>query len=182
MAGLNAGYKICMTDQPPLAVFLHGSIGVGKSTFGTSLAAHLGGVYVDGDQYQQRERPWFASSLTVARALADAAIQKSSSVSPVVLGYPLRCTDHVYLRTRLARAGVRSFFVNLAPPLAAILAHDRGRELSAWERQRTAQMIEQGYNGRPWTDARVDTSGSPEESLHMLVTLVLGVRCRDGAA
>jgi hypothetical protein len=46
---------------------------------------------IDGDQYQQPDRPWFASHLTVARALSEATIQETNFVSRVVLGYPLRC-------------------------------------------------------------------------------------------
>ena len=165
-----------MPDQPPLAVFLHGSIGVGKTTLGTALAAHLGGAYVDGDDFQKEGQPWFASSRTVAKALADAAIRETTLRPVVVLGYPLRCTDYLYLRTRLGRAGLRTLFVNLVPPLSGILAESRGRVLSTWERQRTAAMIEQGYNSRSWSDARVDTSGTREDSLRILTHLVRSAR------
>lgn len=157
---------------PPLAVFLHGSIGVGKTTLGTALAARLGGAYVDGDQYQRRDRPWFASSLSVAHGMAEAAIGQAKPGAPVVLGYPLRCIDHLYLKKRLARAGVRALFVNLCPPLDAILGPGRGRSFTDWERGRTAEMIVQGYNGRPWSDARVDTSGPKEVSVRLIAAAV----------
>jgi hypothetical protein len=161
-----------MPNYPPLAVFLHGSIGVGKTTLGTALVARLGGAYVDGDDFQKEGRPWFASSRTVARALADAALAQTALLPLVVLGYPLRCTDYLYLRTRLSRAGLETLFINLVPPLSGIMAEGRGRIFSTWERERTAEMIEQGYNSRPWSDARVDTSGTREHSLRMLTQLV----------
>lgn len=157
---------------PPLAIFLHGSIGVGKTTLGTALAARLGGAYIDGDQYQRRDRPWFASSLSVARGMAEAAIARAKPGAPVVLGYPLRCIDHLYLKGRLARAGVRALFVNLAPPLDAIFGPGRGRAFTDWERGRTAEMIEQRYNDRPWSDARVDTSGPRDRSVQLLAEAV----------
>ena len=161
-----------MSDQRQLAVFLHGSIGVGKTTLGTALAARLNGVYIDGDQYQHPDRPWFASSLTVARALAEAAIQVKDFAPIAVLGYPLRCTEYLYLRTRLARAGVSTLFVNLSPPLEAIFGPERDRLFTDGERRRTAEMVKQGYNNRPWSDARLDTSGSREESVRLLVEAV----------
>ena len=158
--------------QKPLAVFLHGSIGVGKTTLGRALAERCSAVYVDGDQYQLPDRPWFASSLTVARALAEAAVRETSLASLVLLGYPLRCIDHLYLRRRLEQVGVSTMFVNLSPPLHAILAPKRGRVFTDWERGRTAEMVEQGYNDRPWSDARVDTSSARESSVQALAAAV----------
>lgn len=154
--------------RSPLAVFLHGSIGVGKTTLGRAIAERWSAAYVDGDQYQLPDRPWFASSLTVARSLAEAAFKETRSRPLVVLGYPLRCTDHLYLRRRLERADVGTIFVNLCPPLRSILGAGRGRVFSDWERSRTAEMVEQGYNDCPWSDVRVDTSGTPQSSIEAL--------------
>ncbi len=167
---------------PPLAIFLHGSIGVGKTTLGTALAARLGGAYVDGDRYQRRDRPWFASSLSVARGMAEAAIAAAQPEAPVVLGYPLRRVDHMYLKERLVGAGVRALFINLCPPLEAIFGPGRGRRFSDWERGRTAEMIAQGYNDRPWSDARVDTSGPREESVRRLAEAVARLAARPPAS
>lgn len=158
--------------QPPLAVFLHGSIGVGKTTLGIALAERCSAAYVDGDHFQLPDRPWFASSLTVARSLADAAVRETSASSFVVLGYPLRCIDHLYLRRRLGKAGVGTIFVNLFSSLEVILAPERGRTLTDWERRRTAQMLEQGYNDCRWSDARLDTSGNRESSLQALTAAI----------
>ena len=167
--------------QPPLAVFLHGSIGVGKTTLGMALAERCSAVYVDGDQYKLPYRPWFASSLTVARSLAEAALRETSSASLVVLGYPLRCADRLYLRLRLERAGVSTMFVNLYLSLNSIFSPERGRTFTDWERRRTAEMVEQGYNSCPWSDARVDTSGTRESSVKALMAAVESVRSSMGS-
>jgi adenylate kinase family enzyme len=158
-----------MAEQVPLAVVLHGSIGVGKTTLGKALALHLGGSYIDGDQFQHAGRPWFASSGTVAGELVKAAVSATHTGAPAVLGYPLRCTDHILLKHRLATAGVRSFFVNLQAPLEIIVAPARGRSFTNRERQRMAEMIKQGYNSRPWSDAWIDTSGSQDRSMRRVV-------------
>ena len=89
-----------MAKQVPLAIVLHGSIGVGKTTLGEALARHLGGSYIDGDKFQHAGRPWFASSRTVAGELVKAAIGATHTGAPAVLGYPLRCTDHRVSRSR----------------------------------------------------------------------------------
>jgi tRNA A37 threonylcarbamoyladenosine biosynthesis protein TsaE len=41
----------------PLAVFLMGTIGAGKTTLGRALARELGGGHVEGDDYQQPSKP-----------------------------------------------------------------------------------------------------------------------------
>ena len=58
-----------MAEQVPFAVLLHGAIGVGKTTLGKALARHLGGSYIDSDQFQHAGRPWFASIRKVAGEL-----------------------------------------------------------------------------------------------------------------
>lgn len=162
-----------MAEQVPLAVVLHGSIGVGKTTLGEALARHLSASYIDGDQFQQAGRPWFASGRKVFGELVSAAVSATHKGAPAVLGYPLRCTDHIYLKRRLATAGLRSFFVNLHAPLEIIVAPERGRSFTKWERQRTAEMIEQGYNSRPWSNAWIDTSGSEDTSMRKIVEALL---------
>lgn len=153
----------------PAAIFLHGSIGVGKSTLGAALAARLGGRFTDGDSFLQRNRRWFQSSGAVAQGLAAAAM---AGPHPAVLAYPLRCTDHLFHRRTLERAGVPALFVNLHAPVHVLLAPERGRVFDDWEKARTAEMIAQGYNDRPWADARLDSSGPFAANLDRLERLV----------
>lgn len=151
------------------AIFLHGTIGAGKTTLGRGLATALGGVFTDGDLFQRPGVPWYASSLTVARGMAGAALEPPG---PAVLAYPLRCVDHLYLKGACRAARVRPLFVNLHAPLDVLLDPARGRSFSDWERVRTAEMIAQGYADRPWADLRLDTSGPAEDSLARLVAMV----------
>ena len=151
------------------AIFLHGTIGAGKTTLGRGLAAALDGVFTDGDLFQRPGVPWYASSLTVARGMAGAALEPPG---PAVLAYPLRCVDHLYLRGACREARVRAVFVNLHAPLDVLLDPARGRVFSDWERARTAEMIAQGYADRGWANLRLDTSGPAEESLGALVAAV----------
>ena len=156
------------------AIFLHGTIGAGKTTLGRELAADLGGVFTDGDLFQRTGVPWYASSLTVARGMAGAALEPPDPLrsGPAVLAYPLRCVDHLYLKGACRAARVRALFVNLHAPLQALLDPTRGRVFSAWEQARTAEMVAQGYADRPWADARVDTSGPKDASLMTLIGTV----------
>lgn len=160
------------------AIFLHGSIGVGKSTLGAALAEALGGTFTDGDVFLERSRRWFESSRAVAHGMAAAA---TAGPYPAVLAYPLRCTDMIFQRRTCERAGVRALFINLHAPLHTLMDPGRGRAFDGWERARTAEMIAQGYNDRPWADARVDTSGPLEASLATLVETVRGLLSGPGA-
>ncbi len=155
--------------MPQPVIFLTGPIGVGKTTLGRALAVALDGTHIEGDDFQLPDRPWYAASLRVARGTVEAAI---TAPAPAVVNYPLRCIDYLYLRGRLAERGLPSIFVNLSLPADRIMAANRGRAFTFWERARIREMIAQGYADRPWTDARVDTSGSAEESLGALVAAV----------
>jgi hypothetical protein len=145
-----------------LILFLTGPIGVGKTTLGGALAAALGGTFVEGDDFQQPDKPWFASSLRVARGVVDAA-SAAAGHGPVVAGYPLRCIDHLYLRGRLGERGIETIFVNLSMPAERILAPGRGRAFTPWERARIAEMVAQGYDRRDWADFLFEPADAPIE-------------------
>ena len=139
-------------------IFLTGPIGVGKTTLGSALAAALGGTHVEGDDFQLPDRPWYAASLRVARSIVNAATEASA---PAVVGYPLRCIDHIYLRRRLAERGLPSIFVNLSMPAVRFLAPDRGRAFTPWERARIGEMMAEGYDRRPWADLPFEPADAP---------------------
>ena len=141
-------------------LFLTGPIGVGKTTLGIGLAEALGGTFVEGDDFQAPDRPWHASSLRVARGVVEAA-SSAAADGPVVAGYPLRCIDYLYLRGRLAERGLETLFVNLSLPAARILAPERDRAFTPWERTRIAEMIAQGYDRRPWADLHFEPADAP---------------------
>ena len=150
-------------------LFLTGPIGVGKTTLGGALAAALGGTFVEGDDFQQPDRPWFASSLRVARGVVESA-SAAAVQGPVVAGYPLRCIDYLYLRGRLGERGLPTLFINLSMPAERILAPERGRAFTPWERTRIAEMLAQGYDRRDWADLLFEPANvSVEENVAKLL-------------
>jgi len=54
--------------------------------------------------------------------------------------------------------------VTLAPTLAAAQSDRGGRVLTAWERQRIAQMYLEGYAARPFSDLVLDTSATDAQT------------------
>ena len=144
--------------MPQPVIFLTGPIGVGKTTLGRALAAAIGGARVEGDDFQLPDRPWHAASLRVARGIVEAV---TTATGPVVVGYPLRCIDHIYLRRRLAESGLPSLFVNLSMPAERILSTSRGRAFTDWERARIGEMIAEGYNRRAWADLLFEPAEAP---------------------
>jgi hypothetical protein len=65
------------------------------------------------------------------------------------------------LRGRLAERGLETLFVNLSLPAARILAPERARAFTPWERTRIAEMIAQGYDRRPWADLHFEPADAP---------------------
>ena len=157
-------------DRKPLAIFLMGPIGVGKTTLGRALARKLGGGHVEGDDFHQPPRPWFATSLSTSRGVLGAVLALAAEHRPAVVSYPLRCREWVFYRRRLGEAGVRFVFVSLVADEGALLAATRGRTFDAAERGRIREMIDQGYPSRPFADLVVRTDRGPvEDSLNQIV-------------
>jgi hypothetical protein len=147
-----------------------GTIGAGKTTLGRALARTLGGGHVEGDDFQQPPKPWFATSLSTGRGVLGAVLALAAQGRPAIVSYPLRCREWIFYRRRLADAGVRSVFVSLAASEQALLAPRRGRDFTTGERRRIVEMLNQGYGDRRFADLVVRTDGShAEETLASLV-------------
>ena len=145
------------------AIFFNGPIGAGKPTLGRAVAARIDAAFLDGDDFSDHSRPWFASSLTTSERIASAALNGLAAKPTVVVAYPLRCTNFVYYRRRMSDAGHRPIFVTLRASAASILAADRGRAFDAGERERIIEMIAQGYGDRAFSDFTVDTDAASFE-------------------
>lgn len=147
-----------------------GTIGAGKTTLGRALARELGGRHVEGDEYQQPAKPWFATSLSTSRGVLGAVVALAAEGRPATISYPLRCREWIFYRRRLAEVGISSAFVSLAASEEALLAPGRGRVLCVEERRRVSEMLGQGYGARPFADLIVRTDqGDVDDSLARIV-------------
>ena len=153
-----------------VAIFLCGPIGSGKTTLGRMLAQALGAAFVDGDHHSDRNKPWFASSLSTARSIARTVHEESINGSDVVVAYPLRCREWIFYRRRLAEWGIKTIFVSLGATYDAITGPHRGRSFSSDELVRIQEMIAQGYGVRSFSDVFLRTDiGTPDSSLRVLI-------------
>ena len=145
----------------PRAIFLTGPIGAGKSSLGRALAEALGGDHVEGDDHQQLPKPWYASSLSTCRATLHDVLSRLELRPVAVISYPLRCYEWLYYRRHLGTAGVATQFVALAAAYEALAEGSRARVLTASEKQRTREMLRQGYDRPPFADILIRTDDEP---------------------
>ena len=138
------------------AVFLNGPIGVGKTSLGRALSAALDAAFIDGDDFSDPDRPWYASSLRTNRAIMAGILSALDGRRLAVVAYPLRCVNWIFFRRRLAGVGVGACFVGLASSYEEITAASRRRHFSADEHARIREMIGQGYGRQPFNDLIVD--------------------------
>ena len=153
-----------------VAIFLSGPIGAGKSTLGAALARALQGVFVEGDEHADPNKPWYASALSTARSIAGNVVTAAATGRPVVIAYPLRCRDWVFYSSCLATHDIRTIVISLGASYHAIISPARGRRFSADERTRILQMMVEGYDRRPFSDLMVQTDReSVAETLPRLI-------------
>jgi hypothetical protein len=154
----------------PRAIFLMGTIGAGKTTLGRALAKAIGGRHIEADDFHHPTRPWFATSFSTCRQVLNAILTPGREDGPAIVSYPLRCREWIYYRRRLAEAGIGSAFVSLVAAEAALLDRSRGRVFTEGERRRILEMLDQGYDARPFADLIVRTDrASVDESLAGLI-------------
>ena len=138
-------------------VFLNGPIGAGKTTLGRAAAERLGGRFLDGDDFADPDRPWYASLPRTVTGIYGAVLQTPETVPVTVVAYPLNCVTWIYFRRRLAEAGKAVIFISLRASYEAILDPRRGRLFDADERERIGVMLAEGYAERPFSDLILDT-------------------------
>ncbi len=152
------------------AIFFSGPIGAGKTTLGRAVAGRLGAAFFDGDDFADHSGPWFASSLRTSSGIADAVLSALARGGPVLVAYPLRRTNYVYFRRRLADTGHALTVVTLRASLEATVSPSRRRRFSPGEVARIEEMIAQGYGDRPFSDLVVDTDALDfDATVEMLV-------------
>jgi hypothetical protein len=139
------------------ALFLNGSVGVGKTTLGRVLARELGGGFLDSDDLGDPARRWVEQIRTTSALLVERVAADLATVPVMVIAKPLRARDWCYFQAHLGRRGIETFCITLTAAPAAILDPGRGRRFDAWERRRTAAMAQEGYGARPFSDAVVAT-------------------------
>lgn len=165
-------------------VFLSGAIGVGKTSVGRTLARALGYGFVDGDAHAAPGQPWYCSALRCSAGIVSAcATHLRTAAVPahggVVVAYPVRCISWIYFRRHLEDHGVRSVFVGMVAPYAAIVDPARGRAFSSAEHARIREMIFQGYGRQSFLNLVIeaDTPGIATTTALLVQRLApLGVR------
>lgn len=133
-------------------VLLNGPVGVGKTTLGRAAAAQLGMAFLDADDFRNRAQSWCADALAnIGRVCA--------AVPPegAIVAQALRRRDWLIYRRRLGAERVAC--VTLSASLAHIVT--RSRALAQDEIARTARMVGEGYDARPFSDVilRTDDAG-----------------------
>lgn len=156
--------------SPKVAIFLSGPIGTGKSTLGIMLAQVLNGIFVEGDEHTNPNKPWYACTLSTARSIVRSVLASTTIDRPVIIAYPLRCIDWLFYRRHLAEYNIRVVVVSLTASHYAITSPARGREFSDSEQARISEMMVQGYDRRPFSDFTLRTDGGNKaETLALLL-------------
>lgn len=154
-------------------VLLDGPIGVGKTTLGKTVAAGMGLGFIDGDDCSTTGH-WLRSALTTSRRIVAASENALNEQAAVLVSYPLRCKEWVFLSQTFERKGFACNCICLTADVAAISA--RERKLNSAEIARSAEMISQGYGSRPFATARLRTDEhSFSETCRLLEGLIGGV-------
>ena len=87
-----------------------------------------------------------------------------------IVAYPLRCTNYLYFRGRMADAGHGLIVVSLDTAYETIVHTQRGRAFSADEQARIAEMLAQGFGFCLFCVLVVDTgAGTFDATADLLV-------------
>ncbi len=168
----------------PKSIFLVGLMGAGKSTVGPRLAERLGRPFVDSDQEIERRTGRTIAEIFAGegepcfRELEREAIEAAAQEAAVVaLG-----GGAIAQPGALDRLRTRGLLVYLDAPIECLLERI-GEAVSrpllsgldaAGRADRLAELLEAR---RPWyaaADHRVDASGSPDEVVERIVSLLTG--------
>lgn len=162
--------------SPPCVIFLNGPVNAGKSTVGPLVAARLSqAVWLDGDDHGADPSLPLADQWEAAHRRIEAAIAALTE-GTLVVGYPMDLALYERLHEKADKAGARLLVVTLSPPLEVALSDRGARVLTDAERARVAQMYDEGYQARPFSDMLLNTARlSPDECADDIVALAANV-------
>src|SRR5687768_10826802 len=103
------------------AIFLSGSVGVGKTTLGRALGERMGAGFIEGDDHSDPASPWYCSILRTSAAIVRAGLAILRDKPAVIVAYPLNCIGWIYFRRKFSDAGVTPLFVSLRASFDAIV-------------------------------------------------------------
>ncbi len=142
------------------AILIDGPIGVGKTTFGRALARRFEGTFVDGDDLTRKGKPWYHSSLSTCRRICEVGLKSLEQTDFLFVSRPVRCLDWIYFKHQFERKAVGLVLIGLQSSVENITHESRGRSFSPGEIKRMAEMIQQGYGAREYSDLTLRTDQS----------------------
>ncbi|MEO1536247.1 MAG: hypothetical protein AAFR73_00825 [Pseudomonadota bacterium] len=92
--------------------------------------------------------PWINSVLSTNRRIVSTCLRVLETHPAVIVAGPVRCLDWLYLSMTLQKSGAQCHCIGLTASSNAIEA--RRRALSRNERDRSREMVSQGYGQRPF--------------------------------
>jgi ABC-type glutathione transport system ATPase component len=137
---------------------INGPINSGKSTVGRALSGLMPSVtFIDGDDHDAPDEAPLPARIEAALRRIEAHIVAAQD-GFLVAAYPLEKAHYEQLRAAAIGRGARFLVLTLAPPLGVALMDRGARRLSSGERKRIAEMYEDGYQARSFSDLILDTS------------------------
>ncbi|MBO1012230.1 shikimate kinase [Achromobacter sp. SD115] len=131
---------------------------------GAALAALLPAArFIDGDDHDAPSHLPYPEQWALALARI-AHLIATTQDRYLVIAYPLEQDSYERILAACQQRRALLRVVTLAPTLAAAQSDRGGRVLTAWERQRVAQMYLEGYAARPFSDLVLDTSDTDAQS------------------
>lgn len=153
----------------PIAIFLNGAIGVGKTYLGKRLAERLNAQFLDTDDFRDHSIGWLQDNYKNSQRLLKATISLLKQNSVVIIASPLRKRDWGFYEMHLFKQGIKAYCITLSAEFPNIVASTRGRIFSYSEKLRCKEMIAEGYNNRQFSDIIIPTDQHPiSETLGLL--------------
>lgn len=153
-----------------MIIFISGSVNSGKTTTGRQLADKLGAVFLDFDDFRDRNIELkddipnvFGKGITRVNELVGEG-------KSVVAAYVISEQDHDMLKDKIHDNQIH--FITLSPSLEVALSERGGRSLSEWEVSRIKYHYANGVNSPSFGEV-IDTSELNLEQTVELITMMV---------